>query len=182
MKAVELAAGLDIGLAARSPGEIRLEHAAPADRDKLVGLDEVIERALPCGAPGPEKDRKAASAAAAQGLRRDRATAFEVGVIEDPVLPAVAVEILDPEKLRALMGAAPIRTALPLGLLDDLSHGVGLLGGPSRYGGGYYHNETGKLGQSGHRSLQVRVWLSGTPLREGACPLLNSPVVLSYCA
>ena len=104
--------------------------------------------------------------------------AFKVGVIEDPVLPAVAVEILDPRKFRALMGTAPIRTALPLGLLDDLSHGIGLLGGPSRYGAGYHHNETDKLGQSGRRSLQVRVWFSGTPLREGACPLLTSPAVL----
>src|ERR1700674_5129131 len=95
IQAIGVLAGLGGRLVARVAGGGDVHHALAAALAEPEALHGVLEDDVPGGRSIPEIDLQGAAVAAAE--RTDAARAFELGVIGDPVLAAVAVQVLNAE-------------------------------------------------------------------------------------
>src|SRR3989337_78064 len=95
LETIGIFAGLEDRLVAGQPGGGHVEHALAAALAEFVALHEILEYDVPRGLAVPEIDLERAPGAAAQ--RIDAPLAFELGIIGEPILAAVAVQILDLE-------------------------------------------------------------------------------------
>src|SRR3990170_4399576 len=133
LEAIGIFAGLGDGLVAGQPGGGHVEHALAAALAEFVALHEILEYDVPRGLAVPEIDLERAAGAAAQ--RIDAPLAFQLGIIGEPILAAVAVQVFDLEHRVGIRGAVHI-LADPRRLGDRLGDIVGRLG---RMGGWERH-------------------------------------------